>query len=154
MIVFDLQCAASHVFEAWFGSSDAYESQRAGGQLLCPICGSGEVTKAVMAPNIAVKGNRRGAAVAAAPPAASDKPTPEMIRAVLAKVAQAQAALLEKSTWVGPHFATRARAMHVGDEAHVPIHGQATREEALDLIDDGVAVAPLLVPVVPPEALN
>ncbi|HVJ02972.1 MAG TPA: DUF1178 family protein, partial [Sphingomonas sp.] len=28
MIVFDLKCGAGHVFEAWFGSSAAYEAQR------------------------------------------------------------------------------------------------------------------------------
>jgi len=55
---------------------------------------------------------------------------------------------------VGGNFASRARAMHEGEEEHAPIHGQATPEQTRELIEDGVTVAPLLFPVVPPEARN
>ena len=148
MIVFDLRCGGGHVFEAWFGSSAAYESQRAGGLLACPICGDSGVEKAVMAPNVAAKGNRRAEL-------ATQKPgAPEPVKAVLAKIAEAQAATLEKSEWVGGSFATRARAMHDGDEASALIHGQATPQEARELVEDGVSVMPLLVPFVPPEKRN
>lgn len=153
MIVFDLRCTDGHVFEAWFGSSAAYESQRAGGLLACPICGGSEVEKAVMAPNVAAKGNRR-TEVAASTKSGAPEPTREMVRAVLAKIAEAQAASLERSEWVGSNFASRARAMHDGDEASVSIHGQATPDEARELVEDGVAVLPLLVPFVPPERRN
>lgn len=153
MIVFDLRCGSGHVFEAWFGSSACYESQRSGGMLACPICGGSDVEMAVMAPNIAAKGNRR-ADVAASPKPGTPEPTPDMVKAVLAKIAEAQAASLEKSEWVGGSFATRARTMHDGDEASAPIHGQATPDEARELVEDGVAVVPLLVPFVPPEHRN
>ncbi len=153
MIVFDLRCSGGHVFEAWFGSSAAFADQSAGGLLVCPICGDLEIEKAPMSPNVSAKGNRRSD-VRPAAPTVSDVPSPEMVKAVLAKVAEAQAASLEHSTWVGSDFAKRARAMHAGDESAALIHGQATREQARDLIDDGVAVAPLLVPVVPPEVRN
>ena len=54
MIVFDLRCSPEgHVFEAWFGSSDDYDSQQARGLVQCPLCGAGEVEKAVMAPRVA-----------------------------------------------------------------------------------------------------
>jgi GTP cyclohydrolase I len=42
-------------FEAWFGSSADYEEQRARGLVACPLCGSGEVAKAPMAPAEAVR---------------------------------------------------------------------------------------------------
>jgi len=51
-------------------------------------------------------------------------------------------------------FTDRARAMHQGDVPVATIHGQATAEQAKALIDEGVAVAPLPFPVVPPEARN
>jgi hypothetical protein len=44
--------------------------------------------------------------------------------------------------------------MHAGEEDHAPIHGQSTLAEAQALVEDGVPIAPLLVPIVPPEALN
>ena len=81
MIVFDLRCGHGHVFEAWFGSSAAYEEQRAGGMIACPMCGSAEIGKAVMAPNVAAKGNRRSDAPPA-PPAATELP-PEAIKAAI-----------------------------------------------------------------------
>ena len=44
--------------------------------------------------------------------------------------------------------------MHYGERDHEPIHGQATADEARDLIEEGIAVAPLLVPVIPPDQAN
>jgi len=150
VIVFDLKCGSGHVFEAWFGSSAAYAEQQAGGLVECPLCGSREVAKAVMAPNLATKGNIQPAAA----PAPADAPPPELVKAAMAELAQVQAKMLEKSEWVGVAFTDRARAMHHGDETPAPIHGQATPAQAKELIDDGVAVAPLPFPVVPPGARN
>ena len=143
MIVFDLRCGNGHVFEAWFGSSDAYADQRAAGHVACPLCGTTEVDKALMAPSIPTKGNRR-----------PDAPTPAAVKAVLAKLASDQAKALESSEWVGGTFAQRARAMHRGDEPDAPIHGQATVAEAQALVEEGVPIAPLPLPVVPPETAN
>lgn len=151
MIVFDLRCAGGHVFEAWFGSSGAWEEQRAAGLVSCPICGDGDVGKAVMAPNVAAKGNQRPAP---APAASGETPPPEVIKAAMEMIASAQAKMLETSQWVGTAFADRARAMHLGEAPVEQIHGQATPEQAQELIEDGVPVAPLLVPVVPPDQCN
>lgn len=146
MIVFDLRCADGHVFEAWFASSDAFAAQATAGQVRCPLCDSPDVTKAAMAPNIGAKGNRASAQV------------PSGAKEMLSALAAVQGRMLEKSQWVGRSFATRARAMHAGEEDHATIHGQATIAEAQALIDDGVPVAPLPLPVPPPvpppETLN
>jgi hypothetical protein len=156
VIVFDLQCGGAHVFEAWFASSAAYEEQRARGLLVCPVCGDGDVGKAVMAPNVGAKGNSRSSPVPEASTAgsAAEPPSPAAIKAAMQAIAGMQAKMLEKSEWVGRAFADRARAMHAGEADPAPIHGQTTRAEAEALAEEGVPVAPLLVPVVPPEALN
>ena len=143
MIVFDLRCRQAHVFEVWFASTSAYDEQRERQLVECPICGDRSVEKAVMAPNIAAKDN-----------SAAQLPKPEAMKAMMAALAQAQAKALEGSQWVGASFATRARAMHQGEEDHAPIHGRATLAEARELVDEGVPVAPLPLPVVPPEACN
>ena len=142
MIVFDLKCDGGHVFEAWFGSSADYDDQQARGLISCPLCGDGTVTKAVMAPNVAAKGNARPDVPSAA------------IKAAMAELAKAQAQALSHSTWVGGDFANQARAMHLGEQDHATIHGQATPAEAKALVDEGVPVAPLPFPVVPPERSN
>ena len=159
MIVFDLKCDDGHVFEAWFGSSDDYDGQKARGLVSCPLCGSGKVDKAVMAPAVGAKSNQLPVP---APTRAPAKPAPMQgamappaeMKALMAALAEAQAKVLEKSEHVGRRFAEEARAIHTGDAPERLIHGQATMEEAKALVEDGVPVAPLPLPIVPPEQLQ
>jgi hypothetical protein len=133
MIVFDLQCRdGGETFEAWFRSNSDFEEQSAGGLVRCPFCQSANVAKAPMAPQVPRKG--------------SDGP--------LARLAAIQAELLKDSRWVGDEFADTARAMHSGDMAPEQVHGQATLADAKSLADEGVPVAPLPLPVVPPNQVN
>ena len=153
MIVFDLACAEGHRFEGWFGSSDDFARQQAEDLLACPTCGSAEVIKAPMAPAVPAKGNARTAEPSDKHPIASGELPPEVAKAMKA-LAAAQAKALKNSTWVGDAFAAKSREMHYGERDQAPIHGQATRDEAEALIDEGIAVAPLPFPVAPPEELN
>jgi hypothetical protein len=133
MIVFDLHCLDSgETFEAWFRSSADYEEQKAAGLVQCPFCDSSRVAKAPMAPRVPRKSS--GGA--------------------LAKIAAMQAEALKDSRWVGDRFAETARAMHSGEIAPEQVHGQATLAEARSLAEDGVPVAPLPLPVVPPGEVN
>lgn len=152
MIVFDLSCGNGHAFEGWFGSSDDFASQQARGLLCCPQCGTADVAKAPMAPAVPMKGNRQ--IDQAAPQGVANTPMPPEVQQALAKLADAQARALKNSTWVGKKFADDARAMHYGDRDPAPIHGEASPAEARQLVDEGIAVAPLPFPVAPPEDLN
>ena len=158
MIVFDLKCGGQgHVFEAWFGSSADYEDQRSRGLLSCPLCGDMQVTKAVMAPAVAPKGNSR--TVPALQPRTDEAPVAvtgdqARLRELMQTLAQAQTKVLEGSTWVGRDFAEQARAMHYGEQDRSSIHGEVAPDEARALISEGVEVAPLPFPVIPPEAKN
>lgn len=135
MIVFDLQCRDSgDVFEAWFRSGADYDEQSQRGLVQCPVCQSTRVAKAPMAPRVPAKG-------------AGDGPP-------LARLAELQAAILKDSEWVGDRFAAEARSMHLGETEPRPVHGQATATDAKSLVDEGVPVAPLPLPVVPPNQVN
>lgn len=156
MIVFNLACEAGHRFEGWFGSSADYESQSARHLVTCPQCGSDAISKAPMAPAIPAKGNTRPQAPQRKPAeqkVANLAMAPELVDA-LKVLAKAQAKALESSTWVGDKFADKARSMHYGEVDEKPIHGQATKDEAQDLIAEGIMVAPILLPIVPPDELN
>ncbi|WP_309661493.1 DUF1178 family protein [Sphingomonas sp.] len=138
MIVFDLHCLArGERFEAWFRSNAEFERQLALGLVQCPTCQSSRVAKAPMAPRVPRKGDRD-----------------PVIGDALAKLASAQAELLRNSKWVGGEFADTARAMHLGEIDIAPVHGEATAEQARSLVDDGVPIAPLPLPVVPPNQVN
>lgn len=150
MIIFDLRCApAGHVFEAWFASSSAFEDQRGRGLVACPLCGSAEIAKAPMAPAVGAKGN---SSQASSPSHLSG--APEAVKTMLAAVAEIQKTMLAGSESVGPRFADEARAIHLGEADPRPIHGEATRAEAESLIEDGVPIAPLPFPVIPPSEEN
>ena len=159
MIVFDLECRlGGHRFEGWFGSSDQFADQQERGLLCCPECGSADVGKAVMAPHVGRKGNQL---VEAKPRGrssdsghASNAPmSPEAVK-MMKQLAQMQAEALKQSRWVGDKFVEDAKAMHYGEREHEAIHGEATIEQAKDLLDEGIAVAPLPFPVVPPDKAN
>ncbi|BAV64478.1 DUF1178 family protein [Sphingobium cloacae] len=158
MIVFDLQCEGQgHVFEAWFGSSADFDDQKARGLLSCPMCGDVRIAKALMAPAVTAKGNSRTdmlvstAEEASAPMGHADE---GRMRALMQAMADAQAKALEGSTWVGRTFAEQARAMHYGEQDRTSIHGEVAPEEARALISEGVEVAPLPFPIIPPEVQN
>jgi hypothetical protein len=155
MIVFDLKCGSGHVFEAWFSSSSAFEQQKMGRLIACPLCGDSDVSKAVMAPNIAAKSN----AAASVPVAVSNtsdvtEKAPDEVKAFLKAAAAVQAKLLETSTWVGRSFADKARDMDAGLAPKATIHGEVTRDEAKALIEEGVGVMPLPFPVIAPGKQN
>jgi hypothetical protein len=154
MIVFDLACDGGHRFEGWFGSSDDFAHQHGRGLVSCPQCGSSEIGKAPMAPAVPRKGNQRSEPARSAPSAMSRGPLPPEVAAALAKLAQAQAKALESSTWVGAEFVDRTRAMHYGEQEPEIIHGQAEIAEAIELIEEGIPVAPLPFPIAPPDKLN
>ncbi|MET0362462.1 MAG: DUF1178 family protein [Sphingobium sp.] len=169
MIVFDLNCSHGHRFEAWFGSSRDYDDQQARGLVSCPLCNDAHVTKAVMAPAVGAKGNQRderqvasrqpeavgqAAAGSARAVATMDPAQAGKIQEIIGKLAQVQAQMLENSAWVGDGFAEKARAMHYGDAPMTGIHGTAKAEEARSLLEEGIAIAPLPLPVVPPEDRN
>ena len=133
MIVFDIHCRrGGETFEAWFRSNADFEEQLRGGLVQCPFCHSIEVTKAPMAPSVPRKG--------------SSQP--------LAQLAAIQSEMLKDSRWVGDEFADTARAMHSGEVEPELVHGRATIEQAKELADDGVPVAPLPLPVQPPNQVN
>ena len=160
MIAYDLVCRASeHRFEGWFGSSTDFEQQKQRGLLSCPICGDAEVSKAVMAPNVGRKANQlpsapRSSGSDDAVAVANMPEMPAEMIEMIGKVAEMQAKMLEKSHWVGDRFADEARAIHYGDAPDRIIHGNATIDDARELHEEGISVAPLPLPYVPPEAKN
>lgn len=130
MIVYDLVCDQAHRFEAWFGSSRDFDDQQQRGLLECPMCASVHVGKAVMAPAVPAKSNRKGSAQTLA----NDDP--------MARLLMLQRAFEASSDYVGDRFAAEARAIHEAGETR-SVHGEATPDEVQALHDDGVPLLPL-----------
>jgi hypothetical protein len=160
MIAFDLICSPDgHRFEGWFANGAEYDRQLGADLLCCPVCGTSAVSKAVMAPNIGRKGNQQLSAPSKIEPeqtvAVSNQPEmPAEIAKAIAELAKLQSRMLENSDWVGDKFVEEARAIHYGEQPERIIHGEATAQDAQALFDEGVTVAPLPLPYVPPQAKN
>jgi hypothetical protein len=133
VIRYSLACDQGHGFEAWFGSSTAYDKQARGHEIACPACGSARVRKAPMAPALA-----RGRAEPMAPEQ-SEKPSAP----TYAVFRELRAQLKANADDVGAHFPEEARKMHFGEVAPRSIYGQATLQEARELRDEGIPVCPL-----------
>lgn len=156
--VFDLQCEHSHVFEGWFASADAYESQKAQGLLSCPVCNSSSVSRKVSAARLNVGNLKRerlqGAAAAkgaAATPASSGgaggeaaqrqapPDRPDLAR-IQAEIIRHMRKVLRETENVGSGFAEESRRIHHGESEARPIRGTATPQERQELAEEGIAV--------------
>jgi hypothetical protein len=150
VIRYALTCENRHEFESWFKSSAAFDNQVARRLLVCPVCGSTKVEKAMMAPTVA----RRGGPDAAPPaPAGQDKSPVALLseheRELRTKLKELRDQLIKNADYVGPQFAEEARKMHYGEIEHRSIYGEASPEEAASLLDDGIEFHPL--PYLPNE---
>lgn len=150
MIRYRLRCRAGHEFESWFRSSSDYDRLSEAGRITCTHCGSTDVEKALMAPNVAARSGTRlenGSEPPSARETASGVPAPaERLLRAIRKVVE------ENADYVGHRFATEARAIHTGEAPNRPIWGETSREEARALAEEGLPVTPL--PFIPSRKTN
>ena len=175
MKVLDLFCDHDHAFEGWFGSEDDFQSQLSRGLVQCPLCGSAQIRKGLSAPrlNLGAQAPVPAVRATAEPSGAAAASTPG-VGGVDAGAAAAsasgsghmadprlQAAWLQLARHivahtedVGPRFAQEARRIHYGESEERAIRGQATPQETAELLEEGVAVLPLLLPESAKETLQ
>ena len=155
MILYRLKCRRGHEFEAWFASSVAFDKQEKRGQLSCPGCGTSNVSKALMAPNVPKRTKRKAAAKKPAEkPAAAEAAKPETQRVaahheLASAMRKLRAEIESKSEYVGPRFSEEARRIHYEESPARGIHGEATADEAKALKEEGIEFYPL--PILPED---
>jgi hypothetical protein len=160
MIRYSLICEHQHDFEIWFKNSADYDKQSKRGLVSCPACDSVKVEKALMAPSLG-RGARKGAAAPMAeiaPPAEAPAPSEEKTSVAMVspqerefrtKLKELRDHLTKNAENVGGKFPEEARKIHYGEAEHRSIYGEASPQEAKDLLDEGVELHPL--PVLPDE---
>ncbi|MBV9836252.1 MAG: DUF1178 family protein [Alphaproteobacteria bacterium] len=151
MIKYTLRCAKDHRFDSWFRDSATYEKQEKRRLLECPVCGDSKVERALVAPNVAAKGNRKAAepsrsrrpseepttpAEAPAQPVATVPPNmpPELRKVLLELRGQVE----KNCDYVGDKFADEARKIHYGETDKRGIYGETSDDEAAALADEGI----------------
>ena len=134
MKVLNLRCAHDHRFEGWFGCDDDFESQSSRQLVSCPVCGDSAVSRLPTAPRLNVSGLRQE--VVGADPG----------QAVQAAWVQAVRHMMAHTEDVGERFPEEARRIHYGEAQARGIRGQASREDADALREEGIEVLALPVP--------
>jgi hypothetical protein len=161
MIRYALNCDRGHPFESWFQNSAAYDKQAKRALIACPVCGSTEVEKAIMAPRL---GRTDAAETPTTKPPARTPPGPGPAqrpvqgpvammsppeRELRKKLKELRDHITKNADYVGPRFPEQARKIHYGEIEHRSIYGEASPDEAKELHDEGIEFHPL--PILPDE---
>jgi hypothetical protein len=133
VIHYALVCENEHKFEAWFRSAEAYDEQHKRGIVTCPVCMSGSVEKALMAPAVSRANSEKVSLSIGHPEHAKLR---EALKALRQKV-------MSEADYVGDKFAEEARKIHFKDVEARGIYGEATPDEVASLVEDGVDFMPL-----------
>ncbi|MEO7008165.1 MAG: DUF1178 family protein [Caldimonas sp.] len=136
MKVLNLSCANDHRFEGWFASEEDFQAQEGRALVQCPVCADAHIARLPSAPRLNVS-NRRS----------------ELAAPVVDLQAQAQShwlravrRMLDSTEDVGARFPEEARRIHYGEVAERGIRGQASREDAEALRDEGIEVVSVPLP--------
>jgi hypothetical protein len=162
MIRYALVCERRHEFEVWFKNSADYDRQAKRGLVTCPACGSDKVDKALMAPSLGRGGGKHAAESAPAETAPSQPETPAPVEAKTpvammspqerefrAKLKELRDHITRNAENVGARFPEEARKMHYGETEHRSIYGEASSQDAKEMLEEGIEFHAL--PVLPDE---
>ncbi|MDQ6680743.1 MAG: DUF1178 family protein [Pseudomonadota bacterium] len=136
MKVLNLRCGNDHRFEGWFASEDDFVAQESEALVQCPVCTDSHVVRLPSAPRLNVS-NRREEPVTA-PPDPQRQLQSQWLRAMRQMVANTED--------VGERFPEEARRIHYGEVEERGIRGQASREDADALRDEGIEVMAVALP--------
>jgi hypothetical protein len=176
MKVLDLQCSQQHSFEGWFCSEEDFQSQLSRNLVQCPMCGNAKITKKLSAPrfnlgkSVAPSAEITPTSKAEAGISTKTTSTSTELVAPTSKPSQTQqiaqrpnlspeVAEVMQAAWlevakhvmantedVGSSFASEARKIHYGEADERAIRGQATPDQTMELLEEGIDVMPMLIP--------
>jgi hypothetical protein len=164
MIRYTLGCERGHSFESWFQNSLAYDKQAKRGLVVCPVCKSTKVEKAIMAPRVTQRRKSAPATADTPAPVTETKPgipapmpaAPSPVammspqeRELRTKLRELRDHLVKNADYVGQRFPEEARKMHYGEIQHRSIYGEASGEQAKELHEEGIEFHPL--PLLPDD---
>tara|TARA_B100000212_G_scaffold122421_1_gene91750 strand:- start:6024 stop:6401 length:378 start_codon:yes stop_codon:yes gene_type:complete len=116
--------------------------------LTCPVCGSTQVSKALMAPRINKSKNVSHSMAGDTSPSTGinvSRQNEELRK----KLKELRTEIEQNCDYVGNQFAEEARKIHYGEAEEKSIYGEASLEDAKTLLDEGVDFTP--IPWLPKE---
>ena len=127
MIKYNLECICGKMFESWFSGSKEYDLLKKKKLINCIYCNSTSVKKTLMTPNLTGKANK----------ISKEDKRERKLRKQLVEFRK----YIEKNCKdVGDKFSQEARNIHYDKKTNKGIYGQATPEETLELLEEGIDV--------------
>jgi hypothetical protein len=134
MIRYNLICGNEHDFDSWFKDSKSYNIQEKSNSILCPICNSNNISKALMSPGIPKKTN------SLKKDKLLDDNNSRVMRDTLRKLRKE---IKKNADYVGTDFPNEARKIFYKESKDRSIYGEATQDDVRGLIEEGIDIIPL-----------
>ena len=125
MIKYNLTCKCKCTFDSWFANSNEFERLFKKKLITCIECNSHNISKSIMAPNIANTKKNNEVNV-------------KQIKNIKKKILKYQRFIKDNCKDVGTNFAQEARSIHYDKKKSKNIYGKATSEEIKELQDEGI----------------
>ena len=130
MISFNLTCSKGHEFGGWFPNTADFDKQVKKQMISCPTCSDTAVSKSVMAPAVAAKSAVK----------TERKAKAKKVREMLTELRDH----VEKNyDDVGDQFPEEARRIYYGETESRDIYGNASDDEAEEMVEEGLPVGRL-----------
>jgi len=129
MIVFNLLCIeCDYSFEGWFDNTLAFNKQKKNKLISCPNCESLNIKKALVAPNLGKKSNSK---------------IFKNQKTLASNIKKIKKIVEENFDYVGDKFTDEAKKIKYGDTNDRPIYGEATIDQAKELIEEEIKITTL-----------
>ena len=129
MIVFNLLCIeCDYSFEGWFDNTLAFNKQKKNKLINCPNCESLNIKKALVAPNLGKKSNSK---------------IFKNQKTLASNIKKIKKIVEENFDYVGDKFTDEAKKIKYGETNDRPIYGEATIDQAKELIEEEIKITTL-----------
>ena len=129
MIVFNLLCIeCDYSFEGWFDNTLAFNKQKKNKLISCPNCESLNIKKALVAPNLGKKSNSK---------------IFKNQKTLASNIKKIKRIVEENFDYVGDKFTDEAKKIKYGETNDRPIYGEATIDQAKELIEEEIKITTL-----------
>ncbi len=135
MIFYKLKCCNDHQFDGWFPNIAEFERQKEKNLLVCPMCDSKQVDRAIMSPRVSKTNNKNKKT-----PEKIEQITPDtMIPAASAReiLKKIRKKIVKDFDNVGDNFVKEYRKHEKGDRDD-RFYGTPNNKEIKELLDEGI----------------
>ena len=129
MIKYNLACKkCNKSFDSWFSSSKEYDKLKKLRLITCYNCGSPEVDKNLMSPNVLNFKNKK-----------KDKIRDKKFANIKKTIKEYQKFIKNNFKYVGDNFAYEARSIHYSEKKKEKgIYGTASKKDIIELKEEGI----------------